>query len=225
MGALFGVFFFRLQHVQVVTHGRVQGHVFQQLAEVAEGVFVEHVHVAGHGMGADVGRNVGNHKELQQGPTDAGTQQISATEPLLPNGFVAHFFRSAVLLFTGALRCQVTEVRHRGLVELLPQPALVAFGSHLIDLGHRACAKRGLGQKPRRIFSAGGCGGRGRCAATTAGQSAQVLQQFFIGTSWRCARRTTATAPTAAGDHAGGQGQYGHRRSPHGACFFRTMVR
>ena len=90
--ASFGVIPLAVDHVQVIAHCRVQSDIFEHLAIVAKRVAVQHVHIARHGIGPNIGRHIRDHHNLRQRKRRARTQLICAAQPLLPDGFVAHFF-------------------------------------------------------------------------------------------------------------------------------------
>mmetsp|Transcript_41215 Transcript_41215/g.96362 ORF Transcript_41215/g.96362 Transcript_41215/m.96362 type:complete len:583 (-) Transcript_41215:713-2461(-) len=182
MGALVGALLLAAQQIEVVAHGRVQRHVLQQRAPVAEGIAVEHVHIAAHGRRADVGRDIADDEDLQQRPADAGTQLVLAGQPLLPDGLVAHLLaelgRLARLLVAAALAVDIVHVQGRRLGELRRQPGIEALRDEGIDLFRPGGTEAGLAQEagciaPRRRRRAGRRAGTdrsgpGAAAATTA---------------------------------------------------------
>ena len=142
-------------HIQVVPHGGVQRHFLQQCPVVAKSIAIEHVYIRRHGIGPDVWRNVGNHHDLGQSKGHTPAQLIRTLQPLLPNGFITHLFRSPLVAVPGFLHIEVTGMQQGRRLELRPHPVLEPLHPQRFNVVNGFGAKTGLSQKPGCILRSG----------------------------------------------------------------------
>ncbi len=140
------------QHVEVDAHRRMQGHILQEVAEVAESVPAEHVEIAGCGRPGVLDAVIGDrdHHELQQRIRYALAQLVAAFERLfverrsvgLPRATLHHVHSRAIIRPQLVLRdvpLGVDGVGRGRQGELLGHPGVGAHARDACDLG-KACA-------------------------------------------------------------------------------------
>jgi hypothetical protein len=169
------------QHGQIHAHGRMQGHLFEQLAIIAECIARQHVVVRGQcvRLVAEPAVGIGHHEDLRQGKRNALTQlvdmyiarrwhgeRIYAANGHAPPGFhaaaltqVIHIPVLAVAVVAIVIDDRLHSLkignfkgdRRDGRIHLPVEPALEAFLRQRGYLGE-TWPKRGLGKKARCIF-------------------------------------------------------------------------
>ena len=81
-----------VHHVEEIAHGRVQGDVFKELPEIAEGVAGQRIPVGGHGLGMTVHAVAvgGDDHDFTEGEGDTLTELIRGGHDRVPPCFLKH---------------------------------------------------------------------------------------------------------------------------------------
>ena len=137
-----------LEHRQVVAHDRTQGHVFEQVAVVAEGAVDEQVVVVGHRdrIAFDGAALVRNDEQLTEREGNTLAQLIRCGDGVQPPGFLATVLVD--LEAGGSLRLEIGPVMRCRQAGLVCEPCVVADRAQAGDFG-AARAERGLSQEAR----------------------------------------------------------------------------
>ncbi|MBK8741261.1 MAG: hypothetical protein IPM02_17850 [Betaproteobacteria bacterium] len=141
------------QHVEVVTHRRMQRQVLEQRPVIAEGVAVEHVHPRRQRPGVLVRRDIGHDHDLGERERDPRAQLVFVEQELLPDCLVRVLLVDAVTAVPD--RLQIVDMRRpRGYRILRVEPRAVAVLRQRVDLGHGLRAERRLREEARRVAGA-----------------------------------------------------------------------
>ncbi|OPZ09688.1 MAG: hypothetical protein BWZ07_02961 [Alphaproteobacteria bacterium ADurb.BinA280] len=151
------VFLVVAEHVEVIAHRWLQGHISQQRAIVAKRVLVERVHPEGECVGVLIRGDVRYHHDLGQGECDAGAQAGVTKDQVLPDRLV-----DVLLLHPATSRpngCEITGVSAPRRSELAVEPHRRRAIDDVVDISRCTGAEARLGEEPCGIdpFGIAGC--------------------------------------------------------------------
>ncbi len=137
MAAGVGVFLLVAQRVEVDAHHRMQGHVLQKVAVIAEGVAFQHVVIVGRAARVDIGIGQRGDEDFRQGKGHALAQLVVAGHRLLPEAVVEVVLVDIGVGILGALGHQpgvdIRQVRDARRRELGRDPVVVIGGGQVAN--------------------------------------------------------------------------------------------